>query len=75
MDIAVFPCGVWIHVGRYFQASGRVSDHCPVARMQRAQHGGRDFTVDEVYQIFDELEDADRNGREIRQYQYIGLRK
>ncbi len=37
--------------------------------------GGRDFTVDEVYQIFDELEDADRNGREIRQYQYIGLRK
>lgn len=37
--------------------------------------GGRDFTVDDVYHIFDELEDADRSGREIRQYQYIGLRK
>lgn len=37
--------------------------------------GGRDFTVEEVYSIFKQLEDADRNGKVIPQYQYIGLRK
>ena len=36
---------------------------------------GRDFTVEEVYGIFDELEDAVRNGKKVEQYQYIGLRK
>ncbi len=37
--------------------------------------GGRDFTVDDVYGIFQELEDADIHGTEVKQYQYIGLRK
>lgn len=37
--------------------------------------GGRDFTVEEVYQVFDELEDLIVNGKEVEQYQYIGLRK
>lgn len=37
--------------------------------------GGRDFTVNEVYDIFKELEDADVNGTQIEPYQYIGLRK
>lgn len=37
--------------------------------------GGRDFTVNEAYDIFKELEDADVNGTRIEQYQYIGLRK
>lgn len=37
--------------------------------------GGRDFTVNEVYDVFKELEDADVNGTRIEQYQYIGLRK
>lgn len=36
---------------------------------------GRDFTVEEVYNIFREMEDADINGTEVKQYQYIGLRK
>lgn len=36
---------------------------------------GRDFTVNEVYDIFAELEDGVTNGKEIEQYQYIGLRK
>ena len=36
---------------------------------------GRDFTVDHVYEIFDEMEDHVKNGTEIEQYQYIGLRK
>ena len=36
---------------------------------------GRDFTVEEVYSIFREMEDADINGTEVKQYQYIGLRK
>lgn len=36
---------------------------------------GRDFTVNEVYDIFQELEDADRSGTRVEQYQYIGLRK
>lgn len=37
--------------------------------------GGRDFTVSEVYDIFNELEDAVQNGKQVEQYQYIGLRK
>lgn len=37
--------------------------------------GGRDFTVEDVYGIFQQLEDADIHGKEIEQYQYIGLRK
>lgn len=37
--------------------------------------GGRDFTVKEVYDIFEELEYANANGMKIEQYQYIGLRK
>ena len=36
---------------------------------------GRDFTVDHVFDIFAELEDAVVSGTEIEQYQYIGLRK
>ena len=36
---------------------------------------GRDFTVTDVYHIFDELEQAEMNGTEVEQYQYIGLRK
>ena len=36
---------------------------------------GRDFTVNEVYDIFDELEDSVVNGTEIEQFKYIGLRK
>lgn len=36
---------------------------------------GRDFTVNEVYDIFAELEDAEVNGKEVEQYQYVGLRK
>ena len=35
---------------------------------------GRDFTVDHVYRIFDELEDSVVNGRKIEQFKYIGLR-
>ncbi len=37
--------------------------------------GGRDFTVEDVYHIFQEMEEADNNHTEISQYQYIGLRK
>ena len=37
--------------------------------------GGRDFTVQNVYDIFDEMEDAVVNGTEIEQFQYIGLRE
>ena len=37
--------------------------------------GGRDFTVTDVYDIFAELEDMVVNGKEVEQYQYIGLRK
>ena len=37
--------------------------------------GGRDFTVNDVYGIFEELEDAIGNNRPVEQYQYIGLRK
>lgn len=37
--------------------------------------GGRDFTVEDVYEIFGELEDLVVNGKEIEQYQYIRLRK
>ena len=36
---------------------------------------GRDFTVNDVYDIFNELEEADQNGSKVEQYQYIGLRK
>lgn len=36
---------------------------------------GRDFTVNEVYDIFAELEDAVEHGKTIEQYQYVGLRK
>lgn len=36
---------------------------------------GRDFTVTDVYHIFEELENAEMNGTEVEQYQYIGLRK
>ena len=36
---------------------------------------GRDFTVTDVYHIFDELEQAELNGTEVEQYQYIDLRK
>ncbi len=36
---------------------------------------GRDFTVEDVYHIFEELADAVENGKETEQYQYIGLRK
>ena len=36
---------------------------------------GRDFTVTDVYHIFKELENAEQNGTEVEQYQYIGLRK
>lgn len=36
---------------------------------------GRDFTVTDVYHIFDELEDLVVNGKEVEQFQYIGLRK
>ena len=35
---------------------------------------GRDFTVDHVYEIFDELEDAVVNGNKPQQFRYIGLR-
>ena len=37
--------------------------------------GGRDFTVQEVYDIFGELEDFIENGKAPEQFQYIGLRK
>lgn len=36
---------------------------------------GRDFTVNEVYDIFAELEEAVESGKKVEQYQYIGLRK
>lgn len=36
---------------------------------------GRDFTVNEVYDVFSQLEDLVKNGKEAEQYQYIGLRK
>ena len=36
---------------------------------------GRVFTVPDVYHIFDELEQAELNGTEVEQYQYVGLRK
>ena len=36
---------------------------------------GRDFTVDHVKDIFVVLEDDLKNGRETKQYQYVGLRK
>ena len=36
---------------------------------------GRDFTVTDAYEIFDELEEMVTNGKEVEQYRYIGLRK
>ena len=36
---------------------------------------GRDFTVENVFDIFSELDDAVTSGTEVEQYQYIGLRK
>ena len=36
---------------------------------------GRDFTIENVFDIFTELEDAVNSGTEVEQYQYIGLRK
>lgn len=36
---------------------------------------GRDFTVNEVYDIFAELGEAVESGKKVEQYQYIGLRK
>lgn len=36
---------------------------------------GRDFTVTDAYEIFDELEEMVTTGKEVEQYRYIGLRK
>jgi len=36
---------------------------------------GRDFTVEDVYDIFAELEDAELTGKKVEQFQYVGLRK
>lgn len=36
---------------------------------------GRDFTVEHVYQIFEQLDQMVTNGKEVKQYQYIGLRE
>ena len=36
---------------------------------------GRDFTVNEVYDVFAQLENMIENGQQAEQYQYIGLRK
>lgn len=36
---------------------------------------GRDFTVDDVYEIFAELKDSVENGTKIEQFKYIGLRQ
>jgi len=35
---------------------------------------GRDFMVETAYEIFDELDDMVTNGREYKQYRYVGLR-
>lgn len=37
--------------------------------------GGRDFTTDDAKEVFAALEEAVVTGKEIEQYQYIGLRK
>lgn len=36
--------------------------------------GGRDFTVETVYELFDELKDVVENGKKVEQHRYIGLR-
>ncbi len=36
---------------------------------------GRDFTVTDVYEIFDELDEMVTTGKEVQQYRYIGLRR
>ena len=35
---------------------------------------GRDFTVNDVYRVFDELQGLVEEGKEVEQFQYIGLR-
>lgn len=35
---------------------------------------GRDFTVNDVYDIFDELNDVVNNGKKVKQHRYINLR-
>lgn len=35
---------------------------------------GRDFTVESVYNIFEELKDVCENGKQVTQHRYIGLR-
>ncbi|MCQ2080147.1 MAG: pyruvate ferredoxin oxidoreductase [Lachnospiraceae bacterium] len=35
---------------------------------------GRDFTVEHVYSIFDELKDVDLNNKKVKQHRYINLR-
>ncbi len=35
---------------------------------------GRDFTVESVYEIFEELSDVVNNGKKVTQHRYIGLR-
>ncbi|MCC8151399.1 MAG: pyruvate ferredoxin oxidoreductase [Lachnospiraceae bacterium] len=37
--------------------------------------GGRDFTTDEAKEVFAAMEESISTGKEIEQYQYIGLRK
>ncbi|MCI8892682.1 MAG: pyruvate ferredoxin oxidoreductase [Eubacterium sp.] len=37
--------------------------------------GGRDFTVEDVYAVFQEMEDAVKNQTAMEPFQYIGLRK
>ncbi len=37
--------------------------------------GGRDFTVEDAKDVFAAMEESVQTGREIEQYQYIGLRK
>ena len=36
--------------------------------------GGRDFTVERVYEVFGELQDMIENNKEFRQHRYVGLR-
>ncbi|MBQ3782244.1 MAG: pyruvate ferredoxin oxidoreductase [Lachnospiraceae bacterium] len=36
---------------------------------------GRDFMVETVYDIFNELEDVVENGKKVEQHKYVGLRK
>ncbi|MCR4924417.1 MAG: pyruvate ferredoxin oxidoreductase [Lachnospiraceae bacterium] len=36
--------------------------------------GGRDFTVDHVYEVFEEVKDVTENGKKVTQHRYINLR-